>query len=152
MKYTKIKLNAPSKYLVDDLWISKSAPLWVSFKSLYSSVSWLFGILIYVLLSILASLIAGLISFSDDPVPKKTLLIHGLRIYMSYNIHKHWNFLTFINTCWFKWEVYLICWKFNKNTYLRGCSIVIIIWGITINWITMYICNNLITRFLLKCI
>lgn len=78
MKYTKIKLNAPSKYLVDDLWISKSAPLWVSFKSLYSSVSWLFGILIYVLLSILASLIAGLISFSDDPVPKKTLLLHGL--------------------------------------------------------------------------
>lgn len=77
-KYTKIKLNAPSKYLVDDLWISNSAPLWVSFKSLYTSVSWLFGILIYVLLSILASLIAGLISFSNEPVPKKTLLIHGL--------------------------------------------------------------------------
>jgi hypothetical protein len=38
----------------------------------------LFGILIYVLLSILASLIAGLISFSNEPVPKKTLLIHGL--------------------------------------------------------------------------
>lgn len=85
LKYTKIKLNAPSKYLTEDLWIKNSAPISVSIKSFLASIFWLWGIILFVILSMVSSLLAGLISFRKNPLPRKKLMLHGL-----------WNCLTFI--------------------------------------------------------
>ncbi|MDI3474060.1 MAG: hypothetical protein PWR30_383 [Candidatus Woesearchaeota archaeon] len=85
LKYTKIKINAPSKYLTEDLWIENSAPISVSIKSFLARIAWLWGIILFVILSMISSLLAGLVSFRRDPLPRKKLILHGL-----------WNCLTFI--------------------------------------------------------
>ncbi|MBN1502550.1 hypothetical protein JW930_03330 [Candidatus Woesearchaeota archaeon] len=83
-KYTKIKLNPPSKYLVEDLWIKRSAPLTISTKNFLIKTAWYWGILLYVLLSVAASLLSGFLSFMDQPLSRKKLVLFGL-----------WNCLTF---------------------------------------------------------
>ena len=85
LKYTKIKLNAPSKYFSDDLWIKNSAPISVTIKDFLASIFWLWAIVLYVCFSCIASYLSGLISFKNNPLPKKKLMLHGL-----------WNCLTFI--------------------------------------------------------
>jgi hypothetical protein len=88
-KYTKIKINAPSKSFVQDLWIQNSAPFSLGIKTFLATYPWIWGILLYVGLSLIASILAGRISFrrtssTDKPFPLKKLLLHGL-----------WNCLTF---------------------------------------------------------
>ena len=85
LNYTKIKLIVPSKHLTEDLWIKNSAPLSVPIKMFLASNPWLWGIILFVILSMLSSLLAGIISFRKNPLPRKKLMLYGL-----------WNCLTFI--------------------------------------------------------
>ena len=85
LKYTKIKLNASSNYLIEDLWIKNYAPISVSIKSFLASIFWLGGITLFVIFSVASSLLAGLISFRKNPLPRRKLMLHGL-----------WNCLTFM--------------------------------------------------------
>ena len=85
VEHTKIKITAPSKYFADDLWIKDSAPVSVGFKNFFATYRVVFGIILFIIFSMLASLLAGLVSFRKEPVPKKHLMLHGL-----------WNCLTAI--------------------------------------------------------
>lgn len=85
LMYTKIKITAPSKYFVDDLWIKNSAPASVKIKGFFATYYWLWGIILFILLSMAASVLSGMVSFRKEPLPKKKLLLHGL-----------WNCLTII--------------------------------------------------------
>ena len=85
LKYTTIDLNVPSKNFTDDLWIKNSTPVSISIKISLIRTSQVWGIILFILLSMLSSLFAGMISFRKNPLPKKKLLLFGL-----------WNCLTFI--------------------------------------------------------
>jgi len=57
VKYTKIEIKAPSKFLTDDLWISNSAPI----KTYYSTFFAKHPVISAVLLLIISSLITGIL-------------------------------------------------------------------------------------------
>ncbi len=85
LKYTKIKLNPPSKYLTDDLWMEKGAPAGISIANcIINNILW-FALLWFVICSCLASLIAGMVVFRKDRISKLKFLLWGL-----------WNFTTLI--------------------------------------------------------
>ena len=66
IKYTKIKIDAPSNALTQDLWIKDKVPKKILvYNSLVKRTIW-WGILIFILLSCLASMIAGGIVFAKD--------------------------------------------------------------------------------------
>lgn len=85
LKYTKIKIDSPSKYLEDDLWMENSAPLKVSLLFWINKCFFLFGILLFALISCAASLLAGLMVFGKEERSRKNLAVFGL-----------WNFLTIV--------------------------------------------------------
>jgi len=58
IKYTKIEINAPSKFLTDDLWISRSAPI----KTYYSTFLAKHPVIITILLLVISSLISGILA------------------------------------------------------------------------------------------
>lgn len=65
IKYTKIEINAPSKFFTDDLWIKSQAPIktyYLSFISLHPVIS---VIIFLVLSSIIAGIFAGMLVFKD---------------------------------------------------------------------------------------
>lgn len=65
-KYTKIEINAPSKYLIDDLWFSEGAPAKVNYASMIVSIDhWITKILMILLLSALTGGLAGFIIFKE---------------------------------------------------------------------------------------
>ncbi|MCD6194592.1 hypothetical protein J7K05_00060 [bacterium] len=57
IKYTKIKINAPSKFLTDDLWISSFSPI----KTYYSTFIAKHPVIIAIILLIISSLITGIL-------------------------------------------------------------------------------------------
>jgi hypothetical protein len=59
-KYTKIEINAPSKFLTDDLWINRQAPI----KTYYSTFLAKYPFIGAIIFLILSSLIAGLLASS----------------------------------------------------------------------------------------
>lgn len=65
IKYTKIKINAPSKFLTDDLWINPRAPLKTFYSSFVGQHALISGILLLILSSITTGIIAGWIAFKD---------------------------------------------------------------------------------------
>jgi len=85
LKYTKIKIDAPSRYLTEDLWIKDSAPADVILADFIKRSVWLWGIIFFILSSCLASMFAGIIVFRKDQPSKKKFALFGL-----------WNFLTLI--------------------------------------------------------
>ncbi len=85
LKYTKIKINTPSKYLTKDLWIKDSPPAHIVLDSFINRSVWLWGIIFFILSSCLASMFAGMITFRKDQPSKKKFALFGL-----------WNFLTLI--------------------------------------------------------
>jgi hypothetical protein len=85
LKYTKIKINTPSKYLTEDLWIKDSAPVDVVLADFVNRYVWIWGIVFFILSSCLASMFAGIITFRKDQPDKKKFALFGL-----------WNFLTLI--------------------------------------------------------
>ena len=85
LKYTKIKITAPSKYLTKDLWIKNSAPINIILADFINKYVWLWGIIFFILSSCLASMLAGIVVFRKDRPSKKKFALFGL-----------WNFLTLI--------------------------------------------------------
>lgn len=65
VKYTKIEIKAPSKFLTDDLWIRSSAPLKTYYSSFVAQYAFFCGAILLILISIISSLIAGWIVFRD---------------------------------------------------------------------------------------
>jgi len=65
VKYTKIEINAPSKMLTDDLWISSVAP----FKALYASFiaqhEIATSIILLILVSVITAILVGMVIFRE---------------------------------------------------------------------------------------
>lgn len=85
LKYTKIKINPPSKYLTEDLWIKKGTPFKVFLADSVNRFQFWFGLFFFVICSCLASLLSGIIIFGIKGVSKLKFALFGL-----------WNFLTLI--------------------------------------------------------
>lgn len=85
LKYTKIKINPPSKYLTEDLWIERKVPLKVFLADSVNRFPFWFGLFFFVICSCLASLLSGIIIFGVKGVSKIKFMLFGL-----------WNFLTLI--------------------------------------------------------
>lgn len=82
LKYTKIVINAPSKYLENDLWIKNYAPANVALASFIVLHPFIFSIFLFIIASCLASGIAGFIIFRDKKMLKK-LTLWGLFNFLS---------------------------------------------------------------------
>ncbi len=65
VKYTKIEIKAPSKFLTDDLWISSGAPLKTFYSSFVAQYALFNGVLLLILSSIITCIITGWIIFRD---------------------------------------------------------------------------------------
>ncbi|MBU0722650.1 hypothetical protein KJ973_01115 [Patescibacteria group bacterium] len=76
-KYTKIKINAPSKMLTEDLWISKTPPLKTVYSSLFAEHPIISTIFLLILLSIVTGLITSVLVFREAR-NKKGLIKFGL--------------------------------------------------------------------------
>jgi hypothetical protein len=64
-RYTKIDINAPSKLLTDDLWISQRAPWSALRAAAVAHYPWPCGIFLLLLASFLAGLLAGVAIFAE---------------------------------------------------------------------------------------
>lgn len=83
LRYTKIKLNSPSKNLTQDLWITPEAPKKnVVLESMNDR--WLvWGVIIFIIISCLSSMAAGLFAFRDnEPSPVK-FAFYGLTNFLT---------------------------------------------------------------------
>ncbi len=65
LKYTKITINSPSKLLSEDLWINQGAPASVDYAAFVYFHPVILFFIIFVILSALIGLIAGLICFKE---------------------------------------------------------------------------------------
>jgi hypothetical protein len=66
LKYTKITMNPPSKYLKEDLYFENKAPAVIRRAEFFINYSKTLGWSFFIICSILASLIAALIAFRKD--------------------------------------------------------------------------------------
>lgn len=85
IKYTKIKVNPPSKYLTQDLWIDSSAPFKIKSIDFINQSGFIFALIFFIICSCLASMISGMISFRGSGASKLKFALFGL-----------FNFLTLI--------------------------------------------------------
>jgi hypothetical protein len=76
--YTKILLAVPAEDYTDDLWLDTGTPPEVSTQSWMIRYYPLIGIGLYVIFSVVAALLAGLIVFTRGSVTPGRLLRHGL--------------------------------------------------------------------------
>ncbi len=65
IKYTKIEINAPSKFFTDDLWLKAQAPAKTYYSTFIAKHPIVSAIILFILSSILAGILAGLIIFKD---------------------------------------------------------------------------------------
>ena len=65
MKYTKIEIKAPSKFLTDDLWIKKQAPIKTYFSTFMSRHIVTGGMFLLMLSSVITGILAGMMFFKD---------------------------------------------------------------------------------------
>ena len=77
VKYTKIEMDAPSKLLTQDLWISARQPLGTFFPLFISQHPFTAGAILLVLISILTGILVGFIVFPEAR-NKKGILRFGL--------------------------------------------------------------------------
>jgi len=77
-KFTQIRINSPSSFFTQDLWIANSAPLDVGFSEFVISNEYLMFVLLLLLVSCISSLIVGNLVFIGKKVKQKTLLLFGL--------------------------------------------------------------------------
>ncbi|MFH1657592.1 MAG: hypothetical protein ABH919_03930 [bacterium] len=71
IKYTKIEINAPSKFFTNDLWISNEVPAKTYYSTFMAQQSVIILILLLIVSSSIAGILAGWISFKK--LRKKTL-------------------------------------------------------------------------------
>ena len=77
VKYTKIEMNAPSKLLTQDLWMSTRQPLKTFIPLFISQHAFTTGMILLVFISILAGILAGFVTFREAR-SKKGILKFGL--------------------------------------------------------------------------
>ncbi len=77
IKYTKIEINAPSKVLTDDLWISSQAPLKTYYTSFVANQLLIIGIILLFVTSFITGILVGLIVFKEAR-SKKGIIKCGL--------------------------------------------------------------------------
>lgn len=65
IKYTKIEINSPSKFLTGDLWINNQAPIKTYYSTFVAKHPIVSAIILFILSSIIAGILAGLIIFRD---------------------------------------------------------------------------------------
>ncbi|MFH0869716.1 MAG: hypothetical protein V1866_01515 [archaeon] len=66
INYTKIKINATASSLTDDLWINKTTPKKVVVLTSIIGHSFLWGLIIFLIISMFSSMIAGAIIFRGE--------------------------------------------------------------------------------------
>lgn len=64
-KYTKIEINAPSKFLTDDLWIKTRSPVKTFYSTFAAKYSKTHSLILLILSSVITSLLTGFILFKD---------------------------------------------------------------------------------------
>ncbi len=65
VKYTKIEIEAPSKFFTEDLWIMPRSPIGTYYSLFFAQHPWVSGTLLLILSSVIAGIIAGWIVFKD---------------------------------------------------------------------------------------
>jgi len=85
LKYTKISIISEANHFTQDLWMTISAPKKIQIMSFIERNNFLIGLIIFIISSCLASLIAGLIIFRKDSPSIISFLLFGF-----------FNFLTII--------------------------------------------------------
>lgn len=78
LEYTVIDLKVPSKYLIDDMWVDDSAPFNIKMANFINNQKYIWGILVFVILSCLASLASGILTFRDSVPDKRGFALFGL--------------------------------------------------------------------------
>lgn len=76
-KYTEVKLNPVSKLLTEDLWFERGAPVKVSVQNYFANQITLNWIIFFILCSLIASTIAGMVVF------KRKTIFFGLFNFLS---------------------------------------------------------------------
>jgi len=92
VKYTKIQINAPSKYFTDDLWIKDRTPLKIYYSLFFANHPVIISLLLLVFCSALAGIIAGMIVF--DKLRKEPIKLAMLGLFNCLSFC----FLTFVVT------------------------------------------------------
>ena len=85
LKYTKIKINPPSKYLTQDLWMDISAPAKIQMADTINRHWFYPALIIFLIASCLASLISGWVIFRKDSP-----------FLFKFSLMGFWNLLTFV--------------------------------------------------------
>lgn len=78
LKYTKIKVNPPSKFLTQDLWMTISTPAKIKTIDFIERNTFLWGLIVFIFSSCPASLISALVIFRKDFPSKIKFLGWGL--------------------------------------------------------------------------
>jgi len=78
VKYTRIRITAPAEFFTRDLWINPVPPADVSLKELLIRYPVFWAVPLYILVSMVVSLIAGIVVFGNNPAYRKVLALHGL--------------------------------------------------------------------------
>lgn len=65
IKYTKIEINAPSKYFTNDLWLKAQAPINIYHSAFIAKHPIVSALILHILSSIIAGILAGFIIFKD---------------------------------------------------------------------------------------
>ncbi|TYQ16434.1 UNVERIFIED_CONTAM: hypothetical protein Cloal_2973 [Acetivibrio alkalicellulosi] len=79
INYTQIQIKAPSNMLKEDLWIDVSYPSHIKFADFINKNNlFIYGFIIFLLISLASGLISGIIYSFRSPIPKYKLLLLGL--------------------------------------------------------------------------
>ena len=78
VKYTRIRISAPSEFFTTDLWMDPVPPADVRMKEVLIQNPVIWAVPLFILVSMLASLVAGSIVFGRNPAYRKDLALHGL--------------------------------------------------------------------------
>ena len=65
IKYTKIEINAPSKFFTDDLWLKARAPVKTYYSTFIAKYPIVITVFLFILSSVLTGLLVGSIIFKD---------------------------------------------------------------------------------------
>lgn len=82
LRFTKIRIDTPSKYLTQDLWLNPGAPLRIRIADIMNKLTLLYGLFFFILISCIASLLAGFVMFRKE-VSNKHMLLFGLFNFLS---------------------------------------------------------------------
>jgi len=84
IKYTKIEINAPSKFLTEDLWIENKAPLKTYYSSFIATHPIAVGLFLFLITSIFVGIITGWIVFKD--LRKNIIGLVGIGLFNCFSI------------------------------------------------------------------